>query len=97
MNQDLINWRKQIDKIDEEIFNLIIKRVKVARMIAKCKKEQEFKIVDRGREAKIITKVGRLAKNKEINPESAKRVFKNIIKLTKKEMRNELPHCRAVR
>ncbi len=89
MKQSLIDLRKQIDKLNGEIFNLITERTRIAIEIAKYKKECNLKLVDKEREGEIITEIGRLAKNKGVSSKLTKEVFKDIIKLTKKEMRNK--------
>lgn len=87
MSQYLIQLRKQIDGIDKEIFAPLVKRIKIARNIAKYKRVHNLKITDKNRERKIIITMKKMAKQNKLNPELVKEVFKNIIKLTKKEMR----------
>jgi len=87
MSQNLIRLRKQIDGVNEEIFNLIVKRIEIARRIAKYKKQCGLKMVDKDREGEIILDVEKLAKKKKINPELSGKIFQKIIELTKREMK----------
>ncbi len=86
MKINLTHLRKQIDGINLKIFYLILKRIKVAKKIAKIKNKLGLMMTDRGRENEIMIKIESAAKNKKINPRLTKKVFKNIIELTKKEM-----------
>lgn len=86
MGQNLIQLRKQIDRINTEIFILLLKRIKIAKSIAKYKKNHDLKITDKNRERKIIITIKKMAKRNKLNPELVKEIFKNITKLTKKEM-----------
>ncbi|MDD5145925.1 MAG: chorismate mutase [Candidatus Pacebacteria bacterium] len=87
MKSNLTFFRKKIDGINSRIFYLISERIKIARKIAKIKKELGLKITDKRREYEVMIKIGNIAKNKKINPKLSKKVFKDIIELTKKEMR----------
>ncbi len=86
MGQNLIQLRKKIDIINKEIFTLLLKRIKIARSIAKYKKNHNLKIADKNRESKIIITIKKMAKRNKLNSELVKEIFENITKLTKKEM-----------
>ncbi|MFA4996151.1 MAG: chorismate mutase [Patescibacteria group bacterium] len=54
MNNDLENYRKEIDKIDFEIIDLLAKRMSIVDRIAEYKKENEIAIIDEKRFSEII-------------------------------------------
>ncbi len=46
MDSLLADWRKQIDKIDEELINVLAKRINIVREIGKYKKENGIPPLD---------------------------------------------------
>ena len=46
--------RKQIDKIDDDILNLLLERMECSRLIAKIKYEKNIPIFDKIREQEIF-------------------------------------------
>lgn len=57
----LENERKQLDEIDEQIVNLIVKRLHVAEDIAKIKNDNGLNICDTKREEEVLKKVKAIA------------------------------------
>lgn len=55
MNDNLENWRKKIDVLDEKILMLLAKRMNIARRIGKLKKEQNLSVLDKIRWEKVLT------------------------------------------
>lgn len=55
MNDELEDWRKQIDQLDEEVLDLLSKRAKIVRKIGKFKKAQNIPIIDKDRWSKVLT------------------------------------------
>lgn len=49
MNNELENWRKQIDALDEELLNVIAKRMDIVREIGLYKREYSIKPLDENR------------------------------------------------
>ena len=54
---DLTEYRKEIDKIDDEILTLFLKRMEVASKVADFKKENGLSTVQKGREREILQRV----------------------------------------
>ena len=75
---NLKSIRDKIDKIDEKIFPLVIKRSKLVNLAleAKTKKSQ---IIDRERINKILTKIGNKSKIVKANPILIKTIWKSMI------------------
>lgn len=53
----LIELRKKIDNLDEEIFDLLEKRMNLSKKIRDVKKEENISVLDSGREQEILDKI----------------------------------------
>jgi len=81
----LENKRSEINKIDEEIVNLIIKRNKISEEVINFKKDNNLGVYDKGRESAIIDSL----KNKfsdKINPCEIEKLYSNILFFSKQEI-----------
>lgn len=58
--------RVQINKIDEEMINLFIKRMDIVKQVLKYKIENNLPVLDEKREIEIIEKNIKLLDNKEL-------------------------------
>jgi chorismate mutase/prephenate dehydratase len=58
---DLKDFRGQLDRIDDEILELFIKRMEVCRQVAHYKKANRLPIYDAAREMEKLTAVGKKA------------------------------------
>lgn len=54
MNNELEDWRKQIDNIDEKILILLAKRMDLSSKIGKFKKEKKISLFDKKRLKEIL-------------------------------------------
>jgi len=54
MDSLLADWRKQIDKIDEELINVLAKRINIVREIGKYKKENGIPPLDEKRWQEVL-------------------------------------------
>ena len=78
-NRQMLNKaRVEIDKIDEKLLPLIVKRSKMVNIAleAKIKKSQ---IIDQKRIKSILTKVEKAAKSKSADPNLIKSIWKSMI------------------
>ena len=78
-NKQMLNKaRVEIDKIDEKLLPLIVKRSKMVNIAleSKIKKSQ---IIDQKRIKSILTKVGKAAKSKSADPNLIKSIWKSMI------------------
>ena len=58
---DLLELRREIDRLDEELVSLFSQRMEIAARIADYKKEKNLPIHHPGREQEVLQKVGALA------------------------------------
>ena len=64
--QEMKNFRKEIDAIDEKLVKLFQRRMEISREIGKYKRLHEIPVLDVSREAEKLKKVSELAdKNME--------------------------------
>ena len=78
-NKQMLNKaRVEIDKIDEKLLPLIVKRSKMVNIAleSKIKKSQ---IIDQKRIKSILTKIGKAAKSKSADPNLIKSIWKSMI------------------
>jgi chorismate mutase len=79
MNNKLKDLRKQIDKIDESIVSLLVKRMEVVKKVGQYKKENNLPPLDNSRWLEIIkSKKGFMKKIWEIIHKEALIIEKNI-------------------
>lgn len=55
---NLEDLRSEIDKIDDDILNLFLKRMEISSKVANYKKENKIAVMQKGREREILKKVG---------------------------------------
>ncbi len=72
--------RQDIDSIDRQLVELILKRMDCSRRVAEYKKENKMPVLDSAREAEILDKVARLAGEQG---ESIRMIFASIMKQSK--------------
>jgi len=78
----LAHLRKQIDRVDEQILTLLRERVSISEEIGKVKAENGLPIRDEQREREVLDRVASEAEVKGIDPEIARRIFREIIELS---------------
>ena len=64
MSESLENFRNEINNIDEELLNLLVKRMQVSVNVGKYKKENSIPILNSKREKEVIQKVVNLNHSK---------------------------------
>ena len=72
--------RKKLDKIDEELLKIIVKRMSLIPEVAKYKAANKLKRYQPKREKEIIAKKRALAKKLKVNPDLIEDIIKRIIK-----------------
>ena len=72
--------RHEIDKIDDELICLLLKRLDLSRAIGKIKKENRRPTIDRAREEEIFNKLKFSAQN---DYEYIEPIFKEILRMSK--------------
>ena len=81
MELDLGQIRQELDTIDKEMIALFSRRMELVSQVAAYKKEKNMPILDSGREAQILDKVGREA-GEEL-AEYAKTVYQTLLQVSK--------------
>ncbi len=84
MSDQLEDWRKQIDQLDEDVLNLLAKRIEIVRKIGRFKKEQNIPTFDKDRWNKVLTSM--LSKSEELglSKDFTKKLFNLIHKYSVK-------------
>jgi monofunctional chorismate mutase len=83
MKQKLEQVRKTIDEIDDQIMDLILKRIDLVRKIGEIKESFNQEVADPGREAQIIGRLKTRVAN-QLSVEQIRQVFDPIFTLSKK-------------
>lgn len=74
----LMDLRRQIDEIDNDLIDLLAKRMKISREIGEYKKEKGMTIVQPRRYTQILDKRGAQGSLQGIDPECIKNIFEHI-------------------
>ncbi|OGD52958.1 hypothetical protein A3K80_03300 [Candidatus Bathyarchaeota archaeon RBG_13_38_9] len=78
----LNDHRREIDTLDEQMLELLEKRLAIVKKIADLKTRENLPIRDTKRETVILDNIAVKAENLGLDPELAKRFFRNIIELS---------------
>ena len=65
MDKSLEKWRKQIDKCDQELMNILAKRINIAKEIGKYKKVHGMPLFDKKRWQEVLR--SKLVKARSLN------------------------------
>ena len=78
VNKNIIKIRKELDKLDDNLLNIIKKRSKLVDIVIKNKKFKKD-IVDKKRIKIILKNIINKSKNKKIDPKITTRIWKSMI------------------
>lgn len=81
--------RKEIDKVDEKIVNLLVRRDALVKEIAQIKKKDGITVKDQDRENEIIVRMKKKAINCGLDGRFVEELFKLVLKKSKEEQENE--------
>jgi len=79
INKNIIRIRKELDKLDNNLLNIIKKRSKLVDLVLRNKKFKK-EIIDKKRITIILKNIARKSKNKNIDPKITHRIWKCMIK-----------------
>ena len=82
--------RKEIDKIDEELLNLIARRIEYGKEIAHLKRMLGYPVEDGKREREIKDRIFKLCKKYNLDFQVVWSIIKTLIEYNKKVQREEL-------
>jgi chorismate mutase len=80
-DEEVAGYRKEINRLNEEILAKLSERVEVAKAIAEVKRRHDKPIVDKTRERAVLDQVKARATAYGLDPDGAERVFRAIINL----------------
>jgi chorismate mutase len=76
--ENLSELRRQIDNIDEQLLELLAKRMRISREIGVYKKEHNMPVLQSPRYSEILEKRSRMGENMELNPDFVSEILKDI-------------------
>ena len=76
--ENLSALRRQIDGIDEQLLELLAKRMRISREIGVYKKEHNMPILQSPRYSEILEKRSTMGESMELNPDFVKEILKEI-------------------
>lgn len=77
--------RKEIDRIDNSIIELLSKRKSIVKKIAGIKKQENKPVIDKEREQEIIHRLKKLSKEKGLDEDFIGSVYEIIINNSRNE------------
>ena len=77
--------RKDIDKMDDNIIELLAKRKNLIKEIASIKKELNKPIIDEDREQEIIERLKKISKEKDLDENFISSIYEIILNNSKEE------------
>ena len=78
--EEIALYRDEINQLNKQILELVKARLSVALKIGKVKRKYGKPIVDKQIEESVIRQVRSIASSSGISPDSAERIFREIIK-----------------
>lgn len=84
MEKEIINLRKKLDKITEDLIDLLSKRKELVLKLAELKKKNKLPILDKKREKEELKMAEGIAKERGLNPILVKKIIKLLIEDAKK-------------
>ena len=86
MDKRILELRQEIDKLDEEIIQLLRKRMGISKEVGKLKEELDIPVEDKAREQEIIERLTQQA-GKNLSEEQLIRIFTSVFKSSKQIQR----------
>ncbi len=78
MTKSLAEYRKEIDKVDEELLTILAKRFDIVREIGRLKKERNISPLDVKRWEEILEKINTQAKKLNLPKEFVEKIYNEI-------------------
>lgn len=86
---ELEELRKEIDRIDDKIMELLGKRKTLVKEIAVLKKTKNAPVFDKERETQIIARLKKKAKENGLDEDFISKLYDYILKNSKDEQKND--------
>ena len=87
---DLKSLRKKIDEIDDELVEIISKRLSIMPEIAEVKRRQNVGIDQQAREKEVIENIRKKARENCLDPDFMEKIMTEIINESKKIQRKSM-------
>tara|TARA_X000000950_G_C13651754_1_gene552008 strand:+ start:459 stop:737 length:279 start_codon:yes stop_codon:yes gene_type:complete len=78
VNKNILKIRKELDKLDNKLLEIVKKRSKLVDLVLKNKKFKKD-IIDKKRIAVIMKNISKKSKNKKIDPKITSKIWKSMI------------------
>ena len=78
VNKNILKVRKQLDKLDNSLLEIIKKRTKLVDIVIRNKKFKKD-IIDKKRIAIILKNISKKSKNKNIDQKITRKIWKSMI------------------
>tara|TARA_Y100000768_G_scaffold364833_1_gene325611 strand:- start:4433 stop:4714 length:282 start_codon:yes stop_codon:yes gene_type:complete len=79
VNKNIIKIRKELDKLDDDLLEIIKKRTKLVDLVIKNKKFKKD-IIDKKRILIILKNITKKSRIKKIDPKITQKIWKSMIK-----------------
>ena len=79
MNENILKIRKELDKLDDKLLDIIKKRSKLVDLVIKNKKFKK-EIIDKKRILIILKNIKKKQKKKRIDPKITDKIWRSMIK-----------------
>ena len=79
VNKNILKIRKELDKLDNKLLDIIKKRTKLVNLVIKNKSFKKD-IVDKKRISVILRNIASKSKEKKIDPKITNRIWKSMIR-----------------
>ena len=86
MDKRILELRQLIDQLDEDIIQLLKKRMGISKEVGKLKEELDIPVEDKGREQEIIVRLTSQA-GRNLSEEQLIRIFTAVFKSSKQVQR----------
>tara|TARA_B100000902_G_C27024037_1_gene771084 strand:- start:263 stop:544 length:282 start_codon:yes stop_codon:yes gene_type:complete len=79
VNKNILKIRKKLDRLDDNLLQIIKQRIKLVDLVLKNKKFKKD-IIDQKRISIILKNISKKSKNKKIDPKITKKIWKSMIR-----------------
>lgn len=80
--RELTELRAELDRIDEELVRLFVRRMSVSRQVAACKLEKGLPVLDASRERQVLDSRAAMAGDPDLE-EPVRSLFREIMSLSR--------------
>ena len=78
VNKNIINVRKNLDKLDDSLLSIIKRRTKLVDIVIKNKKFKKD-IIDKKRISVVLKNISKKSKKQKIDPKITQKIWKSMI------------------